>query len=177
MMKSRYLRQTRISSPSLFSLSIKNLKSLFSIYCEIMKIFTFQVDRGPERIGQRWIQPLWGESAQIFRTWDKKDIQVLRLKHIQVSIFSTLDIFWFHQPERSHAASRKLFEASSPHLGGFLYQGFFSKIFFTVLCDGFDQRGVAFTIAQATTWGKKRIRIRIWIRIWIWILIWIWIWL
>ena len=43
----------------------------------------------------------------------------------------------------------------------------FSKIFFTVLCDGFDQRGVAFTIAQATTWGKKRIRIRI--RIWIWI--------
>ena len=101
MMKSRYLRQTSISSPSLFSLDQGNFETdpirFWNCFKKILKLttmiwpkqqnyalpfsvifdenimyhsavtpllkckglFTFQVERGPERIDLSWIQPLW----------------------------------------------------------------------------------------------------------------------
>ena len=68
------------------------------------------------------------------------------------------------QPQSSHAAGCKLLEAGPPHLRKSLWGPFFRNIdfkntftsdfcsFLTVLCEGFDQRGVALTMAHARTW-------------------------
>ena len=68
------------------------------------------------------------------------------------------------QPQSSHAAGCKLLEAGPPNLRKSLWGPFFRNIdfkntftsdfcsFLTVLCEGFDHRGVALTMAHARTW-------------------------